>query len=749
MSDSRLSLAWIRAKQRSYCIALLVGSMLACGGGDRPDGLIEGPGRSKESLSAAAQRQSDARREIAGQTGTVADSKTILFGDLHVHTTYSFDAFLYSLPVVNGEGAHPPADACDFARHCAALDFYALTDHAENLTSKHWQDVKESIRQCNARAGDPADPDLAAFTGFEWTQVGLTPEEHWGHKNVLFPGTAENELPARPIGSVEGEGGLVSGFESARTVRWLDPGGWGEYSDFVWLLDKLAQMPQCEAGVDTRSLPADCREAALEPGLLFAKLRQWGFDTLVIPHGTTWGAYTPPGTSFDKQLTLKRHDPELQTLVEVMSGHGNSEEYRDWREYEVDGQGNPVCPAPTPDYLPCCRRAGEIMRERCGDLPEQECQVRIEQARRLVLDANVSPHMVFPDTRAEEWLDCGQCRDCFKPAFSQRPRESVQYMMSLSNPKEKNASGDPLRFRFGFISSSDNHAARPGTGYKQFQRRNMTEATGVRSEFYESLARTQVEADPQVPQPVEIRPGMTHRDTERVASFYYPGGLVAAHSSGRNREAIWSALKRREVYGTSGPRILLWFDLLNAPGGRASMGSAHSFEGIPRFEVRAIGSLEQKPGCPSESLEALTPERLENLCRGDCYNPSDSRIPITAIEIVRIRPQQRQGENPGDLIEDPWKRIECDPDPRGCVASFEDPEYPASRRDVLYYARAIQKATPAINAASLRTEFDAEGKAIRTSPCYGDYRTPFDDDCLAPVSERAWSSPIFLDRRVQ
>jgi hypothetical protein len=98
------------------------------------------------------------------------------------------------------------------------------------------------------------------------------------------------------------------------------------------------------------------------------------------------------------------------------------------------------------------------------------------------------------------------------------------------------------------------------------------------------------------------------------------------------------------------------------------------------------------------------------------------------------------------LIEDPWKRFQCEPDPRGCTVVFEDPEYPASGRDVLYYARAIQEETPAINGADLRTEFDDEGNAIRIEPCYGDYRTPFDEDCLALVSERAWSSPIFLDQ---
>jgi hypothetical protein len=89
------------------------------------------------------------RRAAAEALGIVGQPKQILFGDLHVHTTFSSDAYLLSLPLAQGEGAH---------RYCSALDFWSINDHAEALTPRHWRETVESIRQCNAVAGESAGP---------------------------------------------------------------------------------------------------------------------------------------------------------------------------------------------------------------------------------------------------------------------------------------------------------------------------------------------------------------------------------------------------------------------------------------------------------------------------------------------------------------------------------------------------------------------------------------------------------------
>ena len=144
--------------------------------------------------------------------------------------------------------------------------------------------------------------------------------------------------------------------------------------------------------------------------------------------------------------------------------------------------------------------------------------------------------------------------------------------------------------------------------------------------------------------------------------------------------------------------------------------------------------------------QLLGPPRVAGLCGAECERPGDRRRAIAAIEVVRILPQRTRDEDPAAGIADPWRRFECAPDPAGCRVVFEDPEYAALARDAVYYARALEAPSPPINGANLRTEFHAAGRALSGRPCFADWRTPADDECAAPVQQRAWSSPIFVDQ---
>ncbi len=727
---------------RRLRVALLSLGILGCGGDYQEPGTPTGPRVPFAAIE---------RREAGFLKGSAP--RQILFGDLHVHTTYSADAFTLSLPMMGGQGVHPPADACDYARHCAAIDFWSINDHAEGSTPAYWRSTRESIRQCNALAGDPAAPDIVAFLGWEWSQVGPTPETHFGHKNVVLRDTEEGSVPLRPIAAPRPDFRVPPLPSVAKLLLPLAYFGerqrffdyfryqlayFGErqrFFDYFRYQREVRETRACPEGVPVRDLPGDCHESARDAAELVEKLDDWGGDYLVIPHGTTWGLMAPPRSSWDHQLT-QRLQPVAgrQTLFEVYSGHGSSELYRDFASVAYDAAGEAYCPEPTAEYTPCCWRAGEIIRERCDEPASASCDTRVEKARADHVASGVAAHTSIPGVSVEDWLDCGQCRDCETPAFNYRPNMSAQYAL---------ATGD---FRFGLLGSSDTHSGHGGNGYKEKGRKQLTEARGpvgsaarlIRSEE-EPLAESRVVDADDVPL-------MARRDTERGNSMLLSGGLAAVHAAGRSRSAIWDALGRREVYGTSGDRILLWFDLENAPGGPVAMGGEVKGQDLPpRFRARAVGAFVQEPGCPEYTQAALGEDGIASLCLGECYHPSDQRRLITRIEVVRILPRRSADEAMTSLIQDPWRTFHCLPDPDGCQVEFEDPDFLAHSRRAAYYVRAVQEPTLAINGQGLRCRYDETGRCLEVHPCYGDDRTPPEDDCLGETEERAWSSPIFVE----
>src|SRR5207247_1932083 len=110
---------------------------------------------------------------------------------------------------------------------------------------------------------------------------------------------------------------------------------------------------------------------------------------------------------------------------------------------------------------------------------------------------------------------------------------------------------------------------------------------------------------------------------------------------------------------------------------------------------------------------------------------------VTRIEVVRIRPQVRPGEPVRELIEDPWRRIDCPRDPAGCTAEFDDPSFLMSGRPGLYYVRAVEEPTPAVNAGGLRCARDA------------DRRDPPGEDDRRRVLDRLVDEELLVQRALE
>lgn len=655
----------------------------------------------------------------------LAPGPGIFYGDLHVHSTNSVDVFALKLPLFGHDGRVTPMDHCQFARYCSQLDFWAITDHQEGAPPSAWEESVAAVASCNAQyGGDGPEPELVTFAGFEWQQSAPTPETDWGHKNVIFEGSAASDLPTRAIASADQVTSIDETLiEAAISVASaMDPDNDQIYVEMGEYALDGATATACDEGIDVRDLPSDCVESASEPADLYAKLDQWGLPALVIPHGTTWGAHHPPLMSWEHQLNPEQHDPDYQTLLEIYSGHGSMEEYRSWRPAIDDGDGTLACPEPTADFDPCCHRAGEIVRgqrETCAADPAgAECAAEVQAAKLAFLDAG-REGLRTVDATPEEWLDCDQCRDCFQPAEGHRPLASAQAALAMSHFD----GDDPdTRYHFGFLGSTDTHAVGPGVGYKEG--RYMSDIMGAARLEWEPVVNLMVE---------EIFPNWVRQN-----SFFHSGGLVAVHANGPDREAIWHALQNRSVYATTGERMELWFDLTAGSDAPVTMGGAAKVTTTPTFEVKANASLTQLAGC----ADWVPAEIAQGTCHTECYHPTSSRHQLDRIEVIRIRPQVSPDEDLADLIDDPFLIHDCEGS-ETCEYAFSDPDFVSSGRSALYYVRAVQSPSGQLNHDDLRCERGVDGECLSVDICQGGARGD-GDDCITDGGERAWASPIYL-----
>lgn len=481
------------------CFALALAFALACGGGDDSDD----PGAD---LMGALAREGvfEVDGEILERPPTPerSNARTAYFGDLHVHTTYSFDAYVFGTRATPDDAyryakgetiAHPGGFDVTLRQ---PLDFYAVTDHAMFLgvapeagdtTSEFSKlEVARSLNDINA-------PD-------NYGVLSLTDRtESFG-----------TFLPALAAAIDRGEVERETVLDITRTA-WADiidaaeqhndPGRFTTFVAYEYTTssDDRGNLHRNVVFKGADRLPAVpfSRFHSRNPEDLWAwmdSLREQGIESLAIPHnsngsnGQMFKLVDWAGNPIDDDYATQRVRNE--PLVEITQVKGTSETHpslstRDeWAAFEI------------------------------------------------------APYRV-----ATMLLS--------KPAGSY-VRDALRRGLELENRGVSNP------FAFGFVGASDTH-----TGAISDDEANYFAKVGLLDAYPELRGSvplgffTSIAAKFLAPQMVEEVEGESY--IESASSTYGASGLTGVWAEENTRDSIYQAFRRKETFATSGPRIPLRF----------------------------------------------------------------------------------------------------------------------------------------------------------------------------------------------
>jgi hypothetical protein len=215
-----------------------------------------------------------------------------------------------------------------------------------------------------------------------------------------------------------------------------------------------------------------------------------------------------------------------------------------------------------------------------------------------------------------------------------------------------------------------------------------------------------------------------------------PGGLIGVWAEENTRDAIFDAMQRREVFGTSGPRIRVRFhggweydeDLCDAPDRLARADRA----GVP------MGRDLPAPADPDSAVAAPS---FVVLAQADPGTRDRAGTPLQRLQVVKgwVGDDGDHHQRVYDVAGNPDNGAQvdletCEPIGSGYTdlcAVWRDPDFDAQRRAV-YYLRALENPSCRYSqrvCIALEPEESLEGCAYSHIP-----RT---------IQERAWSSPIW------
>ena len=614
------------------------------------------------------------------------------FGDLHVHTKYSFDAFIFGTKAT-------PDDAYKYAKGNTIkhplgfdmqledpLDFYAVTDHAA------WLGMLPAY----------ANPDtVPGKMGFAKDLHGLNDKENLttdslGRRVGLFRGLITGELIARTYNPLK----LLKTYLQ---------------EDTIYATKAFDRATHQSAWRDS----AEAAERHNEPGK---------FTTFIAYEFTSSGIGQ---SNLHRNVVFKTSQAPVQPFSIVDSR--NPEDLWDWMDVlRVRGVESLAIPhnsnGSNGEMFKTVDWAGKpFSKDYSSKRIRNEPLVEITQVK----GTSDSHPLLSPN---DEWADFEIMNNRVASPFYSRPEGSYvrnAYLRGLT--LESEYSLNP--YKFGLIGSSDTHTGAISDNEAEFNSKaGIIDGT--------SALRGVIPIDKDLRQQIEdsnmnvvISGFKTIEDKDYIQTTYTEwgaSGLAAVWAENNTRESIYNAFRRKETFATTGSRIKVRFfagyDLQDtfkqkdpvafAYSNGVSMGSDifESEEMTPSFLVWAIRDIKRAPLDRVQIIKGWTEpsgkphEKVFDVACSDGNEPD----PIT----------NRCVDNGADV-----NLENCDiSDNVGAnelKTVWKDPEFDASIKS-FYYVRVLE------NPTCRWSTWDALKSDNEPRP-----------DIPSVIQERAWSSPIW------
>jgi hypothetical protein len=485
-----------------------------------------------------------------------SQDREAFFGDLHVHTTYSFDAYSFGTLAT-------PYDAYRFAkgepiRHAAGfdlqlrqpLDFYAVTDHA-------------MFMGVGAQAADTT----TRFSQFEFSEPlhDLNAPDNMGTGILSFLTRVRSfaSFIPRLVNAIQDE------TIERETVLEITRGAW---RDTIRAAEQFN-----DPGHFTTFIAYEYTSSSDDSGNLHRNVIFKGSDRIPVEPFSRFHSQNPEGL-WDWMDALRAQGVDSIAIPHNSNGsNGQMFKVEDWA-------GNPI------------------------DDAYAERRIRNEPLVEITQIKGTSETHPALSTR-DEWADFEIMP--FRVASSELSEPAGSYVRdALRRGLALERQGITNPYDFGFIGSSDTH-----TAASQNDESNYVSKLGVLTATEELRGAAPLPWSAAAllgmvsPETVKEVDGETYMDG--AVPTFGASGLAAVWAEENTREAIYEAFRRKETFATSGPRIRLRFfagydfdsAMLGAADGVTQAysrgvpmgGDLGTGEGAPRFLVWVAGDPDAAP----------------------------------------------------------------------------------------------------------------------------------------------------------